>query len=372
MAEIRVLQIFGEPIANGGQESFIMNMYRHIDKSKVQFDFFTPFTVDNKATKQEIEDMGGKVFSADYTFYENNNKYFKLAVTDFLSKNKYDTVHIHSGSTFALMVGSEIARKNGVKNVIVHSHCGGFKNLKYRVIRVLSRHALLKYPTHYFACSHLAAEWKYPKRVINEKKYTVVKNAIDVGRFRFDKEIRENYRKEFDLNDKIVIGHVGRFSLQKNHNFLIDVFAAIAKKEEKARLVLVGVGELQEEIRNKVKALALDDKVMFLNLREDIPSLMNMFDVFLLPSFFEGLPVVGVEAEATGLPVVTSTGVTRELPIEELSTYIPLEQSSEFWADAVLKAAKRDRCDTTDLIIESGYEIVSAAAEFQRHYEEMK
>ena len=150
------------------------------------------------------------------------------------------------------------------------------------------------------------------------------------------------------------------------------LFAEICKKEPKAVLVLVGVGELQEEIRKKVIALSLDDKVQFLNLREDIPSLMNMFDVFLRPSFFEGLPVVGVEAQATGLPVVTSTGVTKELPIEKLSTYIPLENGPEYWADSVLAAAKTDRQNTTDLIIESGYEINSAAAEFQRHYEEMK
>lgn len=372
MAEIRVLQIFGEPIANGGQESFIMNMYRHIDRSRVQFDFFTPFTVDNEATKQEIENMGGMVFSAGYKFYENNNKYFKIAVSEFLSKHKYDIVHIHSGSTFALMMGSQIARKNGVKNVVVHSHCGGFKNLKYRVIRFLSRYAFLKYPTHYFACSHLAADWKYPKKIINSKNYTVIKNAIDVERFRFDEKVREEYRKEYGFTDSIVVGHVGRFSLQKNHSFLIDIFAEICKKEPKAVLVLVGVGELQEEIRKKVIALSLDDKVQFLNLREDIPSLMNMFDVFLLPSFFEGLPVVGVEAQATGLPVVTSTGVTKELPIEKLSTYIPLENGPEYWADSVLAAAKTDRQNTTDLIIESGYEINSAAAEFQRHYEEMK
>lgn len=372
--ELRVLQIFGEPFSNGGQESFIMNMYRHIDRTRVQFDFFSPFQLINESMRDEIISLGGKISYAGFPFGPDNNNNFKNAVSAFFEEHKgeYNIVHIHSGSTYALMIGSKIARQSGVKHVIVHSHCGGFVNLKYRVIKFLSRHDLLTYPTDYFACSHLAARWKFPTPVIKKRKYTLIKNAVDVSRFRFDPEIREKYRREFGLEDNLVIGHTGRFAVQKNHSFLIDIFAALIRREPSARLVLVGTGELQDEIKEKVNTLGLTDKVQFLNIRRDVPEIMNMFDVFLLPSFFEGLPVVGVEAQATGLPVVTSTGVTPELPIEDLSTYIPLDDSPERWAEEIIRVSKLPRRNTTDEITACGYEINTSAGILQKLYEGMK
>ena len=372
--QIHVLQLFGEPFSNGGQESFIMNMYRHIDHEKVQFDFFSPFTLNNEVMRDEIISLGGKISYAGLPFGPDNNNNFRNGVSAFFREHKgeYDIVHIHSGSTYALMVGSKIARQSGVKHVIVHSHCGGFANLKYHVIKFLSIHSLLTYPTDYFACSHLAARWKFPTPIIKSKKYTVIKNAVDVSRFCYNPDIRDKYRREFGLENNLVIGHTGRFTIQKNHSFIIDVFAAVSSLEPSARLVLVGTGDLQNEIKEKVNSLGLTDKVNFLNIRHDVPELMNMFDVFLLPSFFEGLPVVGVEAQATGLPVVTSTGVTPELPIEDLSTYIPLSDSPDRWADEIIKVSKQPRRNTTEEITACGYEINTSAGILQKLYEGMK
>lgn len=372
--EIRVLQLFGEPFANGGQESFIMNMYRHIDREKVQFDFFTPFELVNQAMRDEIVSLGGRVYYAGLPFGADNNNNFRKAVSSFFKEHKgeYNIVHIHSGSTYALMIGSKIARQSGVKRVVVHSHCGGFANLKYHVIKFISNHSLLTYPTDYFACSHLAARWKFPTLIIKKKKYTVIKNAVDVSRFCFNSDIRDKYRKEFGFENNLVVGHAGRFAIQKNHSFLIDIFATLSSREPSARLVLVGTGELQDEIIKKVNTLGIADKVKFLNIRHDVPELMNMFDVFLLPSFFEGLPVVGVEAQATGLPVVTSTGVTPELPIEDLSTYIPLSDSPDRWADEIIRVSKLPRRNTTNEITACGYEINTSAGILQKLYEGMK
>ena len=169
-----------------------------------------------------------------------------------------------------------------------------------------------------------------------------------------------------------MVGHIGRFAVQKNHRYLLEVFAALAKKEPRAHLVLVGYGDLQQQTLDRAEELGLRDRLTFLGVRRDAAALMNMFDVFLLPSFFEGLPVVGVEAQATGLPVVTSTGVTPELPIDDLATYIPLSDTPEIWADKVLESAALPRRNTTNQIVACGYDVQVAADVMQRRYEEMK
>lgn len=371
MEPIRVLMIFGEPFANGGQESYIMNMYRHIDRQRVQFDFFTPFFIDNPAVQAEIAEMGGQLFAGNAPFNEDNNRYFREKTAEFLAAHPYRIVHIHSGSTYALMIGSKLARQNGARHVAVHSHCGGFVNLKYKVIRAVSRHALLTYPTEHFACSHLAARWKFPTPIIKKGRYTVLKNAVDTQRIHYDPALREQYRRDMGLEDNLVIGHVGRFAVQKNHRFLLEIFAALLKKEPAARLVLVGEGELLEESLQYIEELGIGHAVQYLGIRRDVAALMNAFDVFLLPSFFEGLPVVGVEAQATGLPVVTSTGVTPELPLEDLAVYLPLELSADEWAEQVLRSAKQPRRNTTEDIKACGYDVRVAARIMQELYEEM-
>ncbi len=371
MSTLRVLQVFGEPFSNGGQDSYIMNMYRHIDRERVQFDFFTPFMIRNEAMQTEVESLGGRMFAAGQPFGEDNNRYFREGITAFLSEHPYAIVHIHSGSTYALMIGAKIARRCGARRVIVHSHCGGFVNLKYKVVRALSYAALLRYPTDYFACSHLAARWKFPTPIIEKNRYTVLKNAVDTRVFRYDEAMRAQTRRALGLEDKLIVGHIGRFAVQKNHRYLLEVFAALAKKEPRAHLVLVGYGDLQQQTLDRAEELELSDRLTFLGVRRDVSALMNAFDVFLLPSFFEGLPVVGVEAQATGLPVVTSTGVTPELPIEDLVTYIPLTDSPDIWADKVRESATLPRRDTTEEIIACGYDVQVAAARMQHLYEEM-
>ena len=372
MSGIRVLQIFREPIANGGQESFIMNMYRNVDREKVQFDFLTPFTCDNPKLKLEIENMGGHVYHYDHTFGHENNKVFKKCVTQFLKEHHYDTVHFHSGSTYALMEGSKIAHDVGVKNIIVHSHCGGFANAKYHIIKALSVPYLMKYPTDYFACSHLAAEWKFPSKIIREQKYKVIKNAVDTEKFRYFPSVRAQYRQKFSVENKLVVGHIGRFEIQKNHKFLIEIFQQIHRKEPQSVLFLIGAGELRVECEKQVQELGIQDSVFFLGIRRDISELLNMMDLFLMPSFFEGLPVVGVEAQATGLPVYMSDEIAKELPIEDLSEYLSLNESAEQWADIILEKQKDFvRRDTAMEIAEQGYEIKKAAKQFEKYYLEM-
>jgi glycosyltransferase involved in cell wall biosynthesis len=255
--------------------------------------------------------------------------------------------------------------------VIIHSHCGGFDNLRYRVARLWTRQTVLTYPTHYFACSHLAARWKIPPSVIRTGNYTVLKNAVDTAALRYDPTLRQTARLQLGLGDKPTVGHVGRFALQKNHRFLIEVFHALTELEPDAQLVLAGEGDLVDEVLEQIDKLGLEDRVHYLGPRRDIPALMNAFDVLLLPSFFEGLPVVGVEAQAAGLPVVTSTGVTRELPLEQLATYLPLTDTAAQWARVVQQALTTPRRDTSAAMTAAGYDVAEAALRLQKFYEEM-
>lgn len=368
---IRVLQVCGEPFAGGGQESFLMNMYRHIDRDRVQFDFYTPFENRAISMQREIEALGGRVWASGFPFGEDNRAYFRRGLSSFLEDHHYPIVHIHSGSIYALAMGAKLARQSGASHVIVHSHCGGFDNLRYRVARVVTCRALLTYPTAYYACSHLAARWKFPPSVIRGGKYTVLKNAVDTAAWRYHPALREEMRRQLGLGDKPTVGHVGRFALQKNHRFLIQVFHALTELEPEAQLVLAGEGELVDEVLEQVDKLGLEDRVHYLGARDDVPALMNAFDVLLLPSFFEGLPVVGVEAQAAGLPVVTSTGVTRELPLKDLTTYLPLSDGAEQWARAVQRALATPRRDTAAELTACGYDVGAAAREMQLRYEEM-
>jgi len=372
MNKVKILVILGEPIVNGGQESFILNMYNNMDLEKIQIDVLTPFFCENLGFKEQIEKNGGEVFILNNTFDKDRKRNFVESVKKFLKDHQYETVHIQSGSIYSLMVAAKIAKKNNVKNIIVHSHCGGFSNLKYKIIKVLSSYSLNKYPTEYWACSNLAAKWKFPKKVIKEGKYKVLKNAIDTSKIYYSTSIREEKRKELRVQDNLVIGHIGRFSIQKNHEFLIEIFNEIYKLNNKAILLLIGSGELEEKIREKVKELNLQENVKFLGIRNDINGLLNAMDLFLLPSFFEGLPVVGVEAQATGLPVVSSDRITKELPIDKLSFYYSLDLNANEWAKNILNILNNfERINTTNEILQAGYDVKSAANLMQRYYLDM-
>lgn len=293
---IRIAQIIGKWLG-GGVESVVMNYYRHLDHDKIQFDFIC----DDDSTNipyDEIEKLGGKVILIPP--YQKVFKYQK-ELRRVLRDGKYKIVHSHINtlSVFPLYA----AKKVGVPVRIAHSHSTTNKkewkkNLLKQVLRPFSK----KYATNYMCCSELAGRWLFGDKTYDEGKVYLLNNAIDLDKFKYDKKIRDKKRKELGIKeDTIVIGHIGRFVAQKNHTFLIDIFNQFHKKEKNSILLLAGQGPLQEEIKNKVRELGLDDSVRFLGQRNDANELYQAFDVFLLPSLYEGLPVVGVEAQASGL-----------------------------------------------------------------------
>lgn len=366
---MRVLEVFREPFAFGGQESFIMNMFRHMDHDLVQMDFLTPFDAPNTANIEEIEREGGKVYAYNHPFGKEDNKAFRQSLEDFLSKHEgeYDILHIHSGSTYALMMGPKIAKKYGIPVRIVHSHSGGFENWKHRLIKSIAAPVFRKYTTDFAACSVLAGKWKFPDDVV-ENKLRVFANAIDLNRFHYDPKVRKEVREEMGVDENtFVLGHVGRFSLQKNHEALLRIFADFYKIHPNARLWMVGIGERMDEMKALAKELGIEEAVVFFGLRGDVNRLYQAMDVFVLPSFFEGLPMVGIEAQATGLYVLCSDLIARELPISDHVQYLSLDDRS-LWVHALEEAMHFERKDTRREMEQAGFEVEQAAKTLQNFY----
>lgn len=361
---IRIAQIIGKWLG-GGVEAVVMNYYRHLDHSKVQFDFIC----DDDSTNipyDEIEKLGGKVILIPP--YQKVFKYQK-ELRRVLRDGKYKIVHSHINtlSVFPLYA----AKKVGVPVRIAHSHSTinkkeWKKNLLKQVLRPFSK----KYATNYMCCSELAGRWLFGDKAYDEGKVYLLNNAIDLDKFKYDKKIRDKKRKELGIKeDTIVIGHIGRFVAQKNHTFLIDIFNQFHKKEKNSILLLAGQGPLQEEIKNKVRELGLDDSVGFLGQRNDANELYQAFDVFLLPSLYEGLPVVGVEAQASGLLCFFSDDMTKETKVLDSTVFMSLSNTSEEWTGEILTNLKDyKRINTKNEVSDNGFDIEIEARKLEKYY----
>lgn len=332
---IRVLHILGA-VANGGVEAVIMNYYCNIDKNKIQFDFVVHSNADEDYIN-EVLAMGAKVYKV--TPYNKNILKFMHEIYNIIKSNQYQIVHsnMNALSGFALLP----ACLAGAKVRILHNHTTDSKEEKLRSLikRILRPFAKL-FANHYWACSKLAAEWMYGKNAVINAKVTIINNAIDLEKFKFNNEKREILRKELDLEKCFVIGHVGRFMKQKNHEFLIDIFNEVLKQKENARLLLIGDGKLKPQIEEKVEKLGIKNAVMFLGNRNDVADLYNAMDVFVLPSLYEGLPVVGIEAQANGLPFICSDKVTEEIILTENIKLLSLKNKPQTWCEEILKTKR--------------------------------
>lgn len=353
---IRVAQMMTD-MNYGGVEMVVMNYYRHIDRTKVQFDFFA-LEGSSIPQREEIERLGGRVYVVPK--YTHLIQYEK-EIQRIFRENNYQIVHSHMNtlSVFSLYG----AKQAGVPNRILHNHStAGKGETKKNIIKYMLRPFAKIYPTELCACSKLAGEWIYGKDV----EFKVFNNAIDLDKYRYDPEKRDALRKELGVEDKKVIGHIGRFCYQKNHALLIDIFAEVAKQEKDALLMLIGEGELEQEIREKVHALGLDGKVLFLGKRADAYRYYQAMDLFLLPSRYEGLPVVGVEAQAAGLPCVFSGNVTEEAKLLDTTVYI--NGDVEQYVSAVLSGMRSNRVDTCGKLHDVGFDINCEATKLTQYY----
>lgn len=364
---IRIAQIMGKWLG-GGVESVIMNYYRHIDRTKIQFDFIC----DSDSTDipyEEIKKLGGRVILIPP--YQHIFKYNKELLKVF-KENNYKIVHsnINTLSIFPL----RIAKKAKIPVRIAHSHSTTNKkewkkNLLKNILKPFSK----VYANKYMCCSELAGRWLFGDKEYDKGTVYLLNNAIDLNKYKYDVKIRKNKRKELSIKDStFVVGHIGRFVEQKNHRFLIDIFDVIHKRHNNSILLLAGQGPLMDEMKQKVKNLGLEDSVRFLGQRSDAAELYQAFDLFLLPSLYEGLPVVGVEAQATGNLCYLSDAMTKETKVLDSTKFMSLSQSAEEWADNIMKDLETyKKHDTTQEVSEYGFNIKNEAKKLFNIYEKI-
>lgn len=361
---IRVLQVFAL-MNRGGAETMIMNLYRNIDRTKVQFDFIV-HTNKACAYDDEIKNLGGKIYRVP-RYNGKNHLQYKRAWNKFFQEHpEYKIIHGHVRSTAAIYL--RIAKKYGLIT-IAHSHSTSSGNGFSAIVK-----KVLQYPIRYtadylFACSKSAGEWLFGKKACKGDNFFVFKNAIDAKKFIYNKEIRERKRKELHIENKFVIGHIGRFHLSKNHTFLIDVFKEIYDRNENSVLVLVGDGELRSSIEKKVNDLRLSGSVIFTGVRSDVPQLLQAMDVFVFPSLYEGLPVTVVEAQAAGLPCFVTEAIPREAYLTDHVYSISYKQSAKHWANEILKYyILFKRKNSLSQIKSQGYDVLSTAKAIEDFY----
>lgn len=361
---IRIAQVIGNWFG-GGVEAVVMNYYRNIDRSKVQFDFLCSEQSTDIPYKV-IENLGGRVilipsYSKVFKYQKELKKIFK--------ENNYSIVHSHIStmSIFPLRA----AKNAGVPVRIVHSHSTtNKKEKKKNLMKQVLKHFSKMYATDYMCCSELAGRWLFGNKAFDKGQVYLLNNAIDLDKYKYDKEIRIKKRKELNIDkDTLIIGHIGRFVQQKNHTFLIDIFNEIHKKEPNSVLLLAGQGPLQDEIRQKVDDLSLSSSIKFLGQRKDANELYQAFDVFLLPSLYEGLPVVGVEAQASGLLCIFSDDMTKETKVLDSTVFISLKQNSNEWAATLLEKHKLyKRINTKKEITKNSFNIEIETNKLEKKY----
>ncbi len=355
---IRILQVVTY-MGRGGLETMLMNYYRNIDRSKVQFDFLTHRS-EKADYDDEIEALGGRIYHLPRL--NPFSRSYLSALDNFFKEHKeYHVVHCHQDCLSGVVL--KVAKANGVKFTIAHSHnANQDKNLKY-FIKIFEKRKIPKYADKLFACGDEAGRWMF-----NTDDFEVLNNAIDTDLYTYNEEKAVDIRKKFGIENKFVVGHVGRFNPQKNHEFLIDVFNEVQKIKEDSVLMLVGDGHLRLEIEKKVHDLGIADKVIFTGVKSDVNDLMQAMDVFLFPSLYEGLPVTMVEAQSSGLKCIISDKVPTECILTDNVDSMKLEDSPKVWANKVLKYKNYERRNTKQDIEKANFDIKTNAKWLQEFY----
>lgn len=368
--KIKILEAFGEPIMAGGQESFVFGVMDKLDMTGLMIDCLTAYDWQVENYKELVQAKEGHCFSFKLPFIPGKSrKNIKKPLEEFLKNYHYDVIHIHSGSISVLAIMAEVADQAGVKKVIVHSHATGQgNNLKHKVLRFVASLSMGQHVDIYCACSKEAADWKYEKKYAD--KALIIKNGIDTDRFFFNPPKREEMRRTLKIQEQaFVIGHVGRFSWEKNHKFLIEVFEKISKREREALLLLVGDGDEMANVQEQVKSKGLENKVIFTGSVQNVEDYLQAMDVFVVPSLYEGLGIVAIEAQSTGLPIVASTCFPIGVAITDNLVFLDLSEGKEKWVDKVISFKNILRHDNKEEIISAGYSIEQTAKSVREIYE---
>lgn len=363
---IRVLQDLSA-LDGGGVAKLLYDYYRFMDHEAVHCDFMIYNFYDEGIYEKPLKEMGCTIYKLPA--YSQNAEECTKMQEKIIAEGHYDVLHTHFGiGGFRIL---RIAKKYGIPKRIVHSHIAYEPyGVKTRLANIVKRKLNKYYATDLFACGKDAASFMWGKSTLYKGKVRIMKNAIDTHLFKFDNSIRAQKRKELGIEDKLVVGIVGRLSEQKNYPFLFRVYEEVLKLRQDVVLVVIGRGLEEDKIKALAKSMGIYERIMFLGIRDDVPQLLNALDVFVLPSLYEGLPVVLVEAQANGLPEIVADTITDEINITDLIHYLPIKQTEKKWAEMICSY----ECNCTgrekyaDLVANSGYDIRNASLEMENFY----
>lgn len=357
---LRILQVVNI-MDRAGLETMLMNYYRNVDRTQIQFDFLT-HRQEEGAYDKEIHSLGGRVYQAPRLYPQNYIQYFKFMKEFFAEHPEYAIVHSHIDTMSVFPLGA--AQKSGIPVRIAHSHNTRIdKDFKYLIKefgRILTPHV----SNVYCACGVDAGKFMFRK-----KNFKVIHNAIDLERYQFDENIRKKKRQELGIGCELVVGHVGRYRYVKNQSFLLEIFEQICRKIPNAKLLLIGKGEDEQMLRNRAKTLKISENVLFLRDRSDVHELYQVMDIFVMPSLFEGLPVVGIEAQANGLPCVVSDQISEEMSLTDAVVRKSLKDSPAEWAETILEMDKRRQISNMEQLRKEGYDIKEEALKLEAWYD---
>lgn len=359
---IRILQVVNI-MDRAGLETMLMNYYRHIDREKIQFDFLTHRS-QSGAYDEKIRKMGGKVYHAPRLYPNQYSQYFRFMKKFFEEHPEYKIIHSHidAMSYFPLRA----AKENHIPIRIAHSHSSKLDRDLKLPIKYMALKNIEKVANVNCACGSVAGKFMFPNN-----DFHVVNNAIELNSFTFDEKIRNIKRRELKVENQFVIGHVGRYCYIKNQMFLLDVFKYVLAERENSHLLLIGKGEDQDKLKKKIRDLGIENKVSLLIDRADVAELYQAMDVFVLPSLFEGLPMVGVEAQANGLPCVVSDKISKEIMLTNNIMMLRIRDGAQRWSTEILDCnLARDESANAELS-EAGYDVEMEASKLQQMYFEL-
>ena len=375
--KIKVLEVNVDDQGNGGVFSLIKSVIEN-KPEELQIDIAALEPFEKKENIKYLKSLGTRIF---FTGHKGNKIMKQICIykhmCSLLKREKYDVVHIHSDVANKLFVSGLAAKRCGVRHIMLHAHASGMDGTNREIkekIHFFMRGRLKRLGADCLACSYKAAKWMFPW--VGKEKIKIIKNGIKLDDFRFDKEKRKSIRKELGVEDNdILIGHVGRFMYVKNHEYIIKVFKYISDHYNKekpkgiARLILVGTGELLPEIKKKAQELNLEGNIIFYGLSDNVNEMLSAFDVFVMPSFSEGFPVVGIEAQASGVPVIFSSNISKEVKINANVKFFPTDDASvKKWGEAVMCVDTSKLRDFVDSLHEKGYDIKDMVNELVRLY----
>ena len=358
---------FCEKWESGGIESFLHNVIMEMDLSRLEIDIVAAQICESVFTSDLKEKgVGFYELSGSQRKLGRNHKMFR----QLLKERQYDVVHLNIFQGLSLYYGY-LAKKAGVQRIITHSHNSALRRSRTRWLKLalhnMAKSLLAENATDYWACSRLAAEFMFPRDVV--ERYEFIPNGIDIEKFRFNDEVRKKVRKDLGIEGKLVIGNVGRLCYQKNQENLLEVFAKLQSERLESVLLLVGEGEMKEELQQQVEKLGIADKVIFYGVTDKVEQLLWAMDIFVFPSRFEGLGIVAVEAQAAGLPVICSDGVPNEAVVSDLVQKVDLRSGVDSWVESILHCQVGvDRLAVHEQVQKSGFAVADVADRIEKVY----